>query len=118
MRYNRHAHWDGQQRQRTNIFFQLHPAVNQNGISYQQRTLSLAQDPMDSVFNSVGFLVHVIPATIPPRSAKRTATCSIDPLNLTVTLGNFRVAIYPRSYRTEVFQHHRYLYRRLILRPR
>lgn len=28
---------DGQQRQRTNIFFQLHPAVNQNGITYRQR---------------------------------------------------------------------------------
>ncbi|AOE97612.1 fimbrial protein [Enterobacter cloacae] len=56
-------------------------------------TLSLAQDPYGfGVYNSVGISGARNTSHYSATVSERTATCSIDPLNLTVTLGNFPVS--------------------------
>lgn len=56
-------------------------------------TISSAQDPFGfGVFQSVGISGDRNNSRYSATVAERTATCSIDPLNLTVTLGDFPVS--------------------------
>ncbi|HEW9970369.1 TPA: fimbrial protein [Enterobacter cloacae] len=56
-------------------------------------TLSVSQDPYGfGVFNSVGISGDGNKSRYSATVSERTATCSVDPLNLTVTLGDFPVS--------------------------